>query len=112
MSRPTTPSFNIVGVSQEGLNFIDEFEELMEDFDATPRPDETRISSSRSESACSVTVLECKQLLQPRPVESRSGSATSKRPLTGEQIKKVLESPILNFEFQILIKHLKCCNAS
>jgi hypothetical protein len=83
MPRPRTPSFNVVGVSQEGLNFTDEFEDLIEDFDLTPRLDETSLSSPRSESAGSVTVLECKQLLHPRPVESRAVSAASKRPITG-----------------------------
>ena len=39
MSRPVTPSVNVIGISQDGLNFVDEFDDLIEDFDATPRPE-------------------------------------------------------------------------
>ena len=84
MSKAVTPlAVNVVGMSEDdlNLNFIDEFDDVADDFDSTPRHDETSASTPRSE-AGSVAVLECKQLL--RPNQSRSASATSKRPMTGK----------------------------
>jgi len=62
------------------FNFVDEFDDVVDDFGRTPRRDDSPESTPRSE-AGSVTVLECKQLL--RPSDSRCPTSTSKRPLTG-----------------------------
>ena len=120
MSRPLTPSINVICISQDCLNFVDEFEDLIEDFDGTPRPDVSSSSSrpqqlsvrrieieskpehddlelnellsskpDENESGShldNVAILECSRLLNPTPleIESRSASATSRRPLTGK----------------------------
>jgi hypothetical protein len=48
MSRPLTPSVNVICISQDGLNFVDEFEDLIDDFDRSPRPDANQLLSSDS----------------------------------------------------------------
>ena len=89
MSDLKTPSVNVIQISasSDSLHFDldDEFDDVADEFDRTPRPNES--PSPRSE-AGSVTVLECKRLL--RPNESRLVSATSQRPLTGKKVQRTL----------------------
>ena len=81
MSRPLTPSVNVICISQDGLNFVDEFDDLIEDFDRTPRPEVTLPTSSslkykhvEIESKSVLEDLEVNQLLSSKPDENESGS--------------------------------------